>query len=56
MVCGFLTHLGHRDIPVAAGHGKQPPQDIVGWQQQYSGHPAVVWNRTSKPLKEARSS
>ena len=52
MVCRFLTHIGRKDIPVAAGLGKQPAQDIVGWQRQFSGHAAVVWNRTTKPLKE----
>jgi inosine-uridine nucleoside N-ribohydrolase len=51
MVCRFLTALGQRTIPVAAGADPQPKSAIEG-QIQYRRHPAVIFNRTSKPLKE----
>ena len=51
MVCRFLTAVGRRDIPVAAGATPQPAEEIE-WQIQYRRHPAVIFNRTAKPVKE----
>lgn len=50
MVCRFLTHAGRKDVPVAWGRGEQPGRP-VDWQIQYRRHPAVVWDRTAKPVK-----
>lgn len=52
LTCRFLTHTGHRDIPVAAGAEPQPKQDLSG-QYQYRYHPAPIFNRTSKPAKQS---
>ena len=52
MACRFLSHVGQRDIAVAAGSEPQPEQEIGG-QFQYRYHPAVLFNRTSRPLKES---
>jgi inosine-uridine nucleoside N-ribohydrolase len=52
MVCRFLTALGRRDIPVAAGATPQPSEEIEK-QGQYAHHPAVIFNRTSRPVKES---
>ena len=49
MVCRMLTHAGRTDVPVAFGRGEQP-QGPIDWQIQYRRHPAVVWNRTNKPV------
>jgi inosine-uridine nucleoside N-ribohydrolase len=51
IVCRFLTSVGRRDIPVAAGRNPQPKAAIEG-QIQYRRHPAPIFNRTSKPVKE----
>jgi inosine-uridine nucleoside N-ribohydrolase len=51
MVCRFLTAVDRRDIPVAAGAAPQPAEEIKG-QYQYRNHPAVIFNRTAKPVKE----
>ena len=51
MVGRFLTHLDRTKVPVAWGRGEQPRQKI-DWQIQYRRHPAVVWNRTAKPVKQ----
>jgi purine nucleosidase len=51
MVCRFLTAIGRRDIPVAAGATPQPAEEIKG-QYQYRNHPAVIFDRTSKPVKD----
>jgi len=51
MLCRFLTQTGHRHIPVAVG--QEPQSDsTVDWQIQYRRHPGVIFNRTTKPLKE----
>jgi inosine-uridine nucleoside N-ribohydrolase len=52
LVCRFLTLAGAKAIPVAAGADPQPklPMD---WQIQYRRHPAAVYNRTLKPVKES---
>jgi inosine-uridine nucleoside N-ribohydrolase len=52
MVCRILTAAGRREVPVAAGAEPQPPQELRGMQVQYARHPAVVFNRTAKPIKE----
>jgi inosine-uridine nucleoside N-ribohydrolase len=52
MVCRFLTAVGKRDVPVAWGRDKQPASSIEG-QIQYRRHPAVIFNRTAKPVKES---
>jgi inosine-uridine nucleoside N-ribohydrolase len=51
IVCRFLTSVGKRSIPVAAGRDPQPKNAIEG-QIQYRRHPAPIFNRTSKPVKE----
>jgi inosine-uridine nucleoside N-ribohydrolase len=51
LVCRFLTAVGRRDIPVAAGAPPQPTE-AIGGQSQYPNHPAVIFNRTSQPVKE----
>jgi inosine-uridine nucleoside N-ribohydrolase len=52
MVCRFLTAVGKREVPVAWGRDKQPASRIEG-QMQYRRHPAVIFNRTAKPVKES---
>ena len=51
LVCRFLTQVGRRDIPVAAGADPQPKSPL-DWQIQYRWHPAAIFNRTLKPVKE----
>lgn len=47
----LLTHADRKDVPVAWG---RPPQPDYGldWQIQYRRHPAVVWNRTARPIPQ----
>jgi purine nucleosidase len=52
MACRFLSHVGKREIPVAVGAEPQAKQEIGG-QFQYHYHPAVLFNRTSRPVKES---
>ncbi len=52
LVCRFLTQVGRKDIPVAAGADPQPKSEI-DWQIQYRRHPAAIYNRTLKPVKES---
>jgi purine nucleosidase len=52
MVCRLLTAVGRREIPVAWGRDPQPATPIEG-QIQYRRHPAPIFNRTSKPIKES---
>lgn len=52
LVCRFLSQLGRKDIPVAAGADPQPKSEI-DWQIQYRRHPAAIYNRTLKPVKES---
>jgi inosine-uridine nucleoside N-ribohydrolase len=52
IVCRMLTHTGHREIPVAWGRDPQPEGGIEG-QIQYRHHPAPIFNRTSRPVKES---
>jgi inosine-uridine nucleoside N-ribohydrolase len=51
LVCRFLTQVGRKDIPVAAGADPQPKSPI-DWQIQFRRHPAAIYNRTLKPVKE----
>lgn len=51
IVSRFLTHLKRQDVPVAFGRGEQP-KGPLDWQIQYRRHPAVVWDRTARPLKQ----
>jgi inosine-uridine nucleoside N-ribohydrolase len=51
MLCRFLTAIGRRDIPVAAGVSPQPAEEIEK-QGRYANHPAVIFNRTAKPVKD----
>jgi purine nucleosidase len=50
IVCRFLTAVDRKDIPVAWGRPPQPDQPIDG-QIQYRRHPAVIFNRTARPVK-----
>jgi inosine-uridine nucleoside N-ribohydrolase len=52
LVCRFLTQVGRKDIPVAAGASPQPLSPI-DWQIQYRRHPAAIYNRTLKPVTES---
>ena len=52
MVCRLLTAVGRREVPVAWGRDPQPKSEIEG-QYQYRHHPAPIFNRTSKPVKES---
>jgi inosine-uridine nucleoside N-ribohydrolase len=52
MCCRLLTAAGRKDVPVAAGPKDKPAQELRGMQHQYAAHPAVVYGRTSKPVKE----
>ena len=52
LVCRFLTQVGLRNVPVAAGSDPQPKSPL-DWQIQYRRHPASIYNRTLKPVKES---
>jgi inosine-uridine nucleoside N-ribohydrolase len=52
MLCRFLTMTGRRHTAVAVGADPQPKQEIRG-QYQYYYHPDVLFNRTTKPVKES---
>lgn len=52
MVCRFLTQVGLKNIPVAAGKPGKPEYGL-DWQIQYRRHPAAIFNRTLKPVKES---
>jgi inosine-uridine nucleoside N-ribohydrolase len=52
MLCRFLTMTGRRHIAVAAGSRTQPAR-ALGGQYQYYHHPDVVFDRTTKPVKES---
>ena len=51
MVCRFLSAIGKGDIPVAYGRDNQPKSEI-GPQFQYRYHPAVLYGRTARPVKQ----
>jgi inosine-uridine nucleoside N-ribohydrolase len=52
MLCRFLTMTGRRHTQVAAGSDPQPKRPITG-QHQYYYHPDVIFNRTTRPVKES---
>jgi purine nucleosidase len=52
MLCRFLTMTGRRHTPVAAGSLPQPERPIQGMYQYYY-HPDVLFNRTTRPVKES---
>ena len=51
LVCRFLTQVGVKSLPVAAGAEPQPLSEL-DWQIQYRRHPAAIYNRTLAPVKE----
>ncbi len=51
LVCRFLTQVGLKNIPVAIG-GVPVEKTEIDWQIQYRRHPAAIFNRTLKPVKE----
>ncbi|MBA4062954.1 MAG: hypothetical protein C0501_04460 [Isosphaera sp.] len=51
LACRFLTQAGVKAVPVAAGADPQPKLPL-DWQIQYRRHPAAIYNRTAKPVKE----
>src|SRR5205085_2713114 len=51
LVCRFLTQVGVKSMPVAAGADPQPRMPMDG-QVQYRRHPAAVYNRTLRPAAE----
>jgi inosine-uridine nucleoside N-ribohydrolase len=51
LVCRFLTQVGLKNVPVAIGDAP-PEKTEIDWQIQYRRHPAAIFNRTSKPIKE----
>ncbi|MCI0699642.1 MAG: nucleoside hydrolase [Planctomycetia bacterium] len=52
LACRFLTQAGLKNIPVAIGAA--PPEKFgLDWQIQYRRHPAAIFNRTLKPVKES---
>ncbi|MCE9533856.1 MAG: nucleoside hydrolase, partial [Planctomycetes bacterium] len=53
LVCRFLTQTGTKAIPVAAGKWENKPPYDLDWQIQYRRHPAAIFNRTVKPVKES---
>jgi len=52
LTCRFLTQVGLKSINVAPGAEPQPKSEI-DWQIQYRRHPAAIYNRTMKPVKES---
>lgn len=50
----FLTMTGRRHVAIAAGADPQPPREIAQLgQYRYYYHPDVLFNRTTRPVKEA---
>ena len=52
MACRFLTQVGIKTMPVAAGKASKVDYGL-DWQIQYRRHPAAIFNRTLKPVKES---
>jgi inosine-uridine nucleoside N-ribohydrolase len=52
LACRFLTQVGVKAMPVAAGANPQPAGKLDE-QIQYRRHPAAIFNRTLKPVKES---
>src|SRR6266545_450725 len=51
LTCRFLTQVGLKNVPVAIGDAT-PEKTELDWQIQYRRHPAAIFNRTLKPVKE----
>lgn len=51
LACRFITQCGKAGIPVAAGAEPQAKSEVND-QIQYRRHPAAIFNRTLKPVKE----
>ena len=51
MAFRFLTAVGRREVPVAAGFSPKKDQPLAYWQVQYGNH-ASVYFRDPKPAKE----
>lgn len=51
MVCRLLTMVDRKDIPVAWGRDPQPDGEVKE-MFQYRYHPAVLFNRTGKPVAQ----
>jgi inosine-uridine nucleoside N-ribohydrolase len=51
LTCRFLTMTGRRHISVAAGLAPKDGRKMAG-QHQYYYHPDVIFNRTTRPVKE----
>ncbi len=51
LACRFVTQCGKSGIPVAAGAEPQAKSEVND-QIQYRRHPAAIFNRTLKPVKE----
>ena len=51
MLCRFMTMTGRRHASIAVGGQPQPAQAIAS-QHQYYYHPDVLYDRTSKPVKQ----
>jgi inosine-uridine nucleoside N-ribohydrolase len=52
MLCRFLTMTGRRHLSVAEGEAPQPSRPITD-QAKYHYHPDPIFNRTTKPVKQA---
>src|SRR5262245_3064638 len=52
LACRFLTLAGVPQTPAAFGRPPQP-DSIIDGQIQYRRHPAVVFNRTQKPVSDS---
>jgi purine nucleosidase len=52
LACRFLTQVGVPSMPVAIGANPQPAGKLDD-QIQYRRHPAAIFNRTLKPVKES---
>ena len=54
MACRFLTMTGRRHMPVAAGAAPAAAGEInATGQYRYYYHPDVLFNRTTRPVKES---
>jgi len=53
LVCRFLTQTNTPSIPVAPGVWENKEKYELDWQIQYRRHPAALFNRTFKPVKQS---
>lgn len=51
LACRFLTQIGATGVPIAIGDAT-PEKTELDWQIQYRRHPAAIFNRTLKPVKQ----